>query len=92
MLPHIRREHQKLREHKSPGPNGLNFKFIKKFWQILKPDVLRFLDEFHANGTFPKGCNASFIELIPKVADLLEQLQTYFINRMYVQDSGEIVG
>ena len=54
---------------KCPGPDGLNFKFIKEFWLILKPDVLRFLDEFHANGTFPKGSNASFIALIPKVAD-----------------------
>ena len=54
---------------KSPGPDGLNFKFIKKFWQVIKPDVLRFLNEFYVNGIFPKGCNASFIVLIPKVAD-----------------------
>jgi len=54
---------------KSPGPDGLNFKFIKKFWQMFKPDVLRFLDEFHVNGAFPRCCNASFIALIPKVAD-----------------------
>jgi len=47
----------------------MNFKFIKQFWQLIKPDVLRFLDEFHANGVFPRGCNASFIALIPKVAD-----------------------
>ena len=51
------------------GPDGLNFKFIKKFWQLFKPDVLRFLDEFHANGALPRGCNASFLALIPKVAD-----------------------
>lgn len=54
---------------KSLGPNGINFKFIKQFWQILKPDFLRFLDKFHANGIFPKGGNASFIALIPKVPD-----------------------
>ena len=54
---------------KSPGPDGLNFKFIKQFWQILKPDVLRFIDEFHANGVIPRGANASFITLIPKVSD-----------------------
>jgi len=47
----------------------MNFKFIKQFWQLIKPDVLRFLDEFHVNGVFPRGCNASFIALIPKVAD-----------------------
>ena len=56
---------------KSPGPDGVNFKFIKQFWQLLKPDILRFIDEFHVNGVFPRGCNASFITLIPKVADPL---------------------
>ena len=55
---------------KSPGPDGLNCKFIKKFWQTIKSDILRFLDEFYVNGIFPKGCNASFIALIPKVSDL----------------------
>jgi len=25
---------------KSPGPNGLNFKFIKQFWQVIKLDVI----------------------------------------------------
>ncbi|KHN03592.1 hypothetical protein glysoja_004618, partial [Glycine soja] len=31
---------------KSPGPDGLTFKFIKQFWPIIKADFLRFLDEF----------------------------------------------
>jgi len=54
---------------KSPGPDGLNFKFIKKFLHLIKPDVLRFLDEFYVNGKFPRGCNASFIALLPKVQE-----------------------
>jgi len=54
---------------KSSGPDGINFKFIKRFWNLVKPDVLWFLDEFHVNGSFPKGCNASFIVLIPKVTN-----------------------
>ena len=54
---------------KSLGPDRLNFKFIKEFWDILKTNVLRFMDEFHANGVFPKGSNASFLTLIPKVHD-----------------------
>ena len=54
---------------KSPGSDGLNLKFIKIFWHIIKPDVLWYLDEFYVNGTFPRGCNAFFIALIPKVAD-----------------------
>ena len=27
------------------------------------------MDEFHINGIIPRGCNASFIVLIPKVAN-----------------------
>ena len=57
------------RSDKSPGPDGLNFKFIKQLWPSIKPDFLRFLDEFHVNGLFPKCSNASFIALIPKVID-----------------------
>ena len=55
--------------NKSERPDGINFKFIKRFWNFVKPDVLRFLDEFYVNGSFPKGCNASFIVLIPKVTN-----------------------
>ncbi|KHN25500.1 Transposon TX1 putative 149 kDa protein, partial [Glycine soja] len=32
---------------KSPGPDGLNFNFIKLFWETLKPDFIRFMDEFY---------------------------------------------
>ena len=54
---------------KSPGPDGLNFRFIKKFWKELKPDFLRFLAEFYVNASFPKGLNSSFMALIPKIKD-----------------------
>ena len=54
---------------KSPGPDGLNFKFIKQFWEVLKPDISRFITEFHVNGVFLRGTNTSFIALIPKVKD-----------------------
>ena len=54
---------------KSPVPNRLNFKFIKQFWEVIKPNFLRFFDEFYVNGVFPRGLNVSFIALILKVAD-----------------------
>ena len=34
---------------------------------MLKPEFRRFVDEFHVNGSFPRGSNASFLALIPKV-------------------------
>ena len=54
---------------KSPGPYGINFRFIKQFWDTLKHDIFRYIHEFHANGVIPQGCNASFIAFIPKISN-----------------------
>ncbi|GAU23620.1 hypothetical protein TSUD_386090 [Trifolium subterraneum] len=53
--------------YKSPGPDGINFGFIKDFWADLQGDVMRFISEFHRNGKLTKGLNSTFIALIPKV-------------------------
>ncbi|GJZ74651.1 RNA-directed DNA polymerase, eukaryota, reverse transcriptase zinc-binding domain protein, partial [Tanacetum coccineum] len=52
---------------KSPGLNGFTFAFYKKFWDILKDDVMGFVQDFFRTGILPRGCNTSFITLIPKV-------------------------
>jgi len=52
---------------KSPGPDGINFGFLKQFWTELKDDFMRFFVEFHRNGKLTKGVNSTFIALIPKV-------------------------
>jgi hypothetical protein len=52
---------------KSPGPDGINFDFIRKFCDILQDDFMTFLMEFHRNGKSSKGINSTFIALIPKV-------------------------
>ncbi|GKE32597.1 putative RNA-directed DNA polymerase, eukaryota, reverse transcriptase zinc-binding domain protein, partial [Tanacetum coccineum] len=54
---------------KSPGPDGYTFAFYKKFWNILKAYIVAFVQDFFSNGVFPRGCNASFISLIPKVSN-----------------------
>ena len=54
---------------KSPGPDGFNFNFIKKSWNSLKTDFVAALECFHEIGIIPKGCNASFIALVPKIRD-----------------------
>jgi len=54
---------------KSPGPDIFNFNFIKKCWDVLKTDLMEAAKFFQATGSFPKGCNASFIALVPKVRD-----------------------
>ena len=54
---------------KSPGPDGFNFNFIRKSWDFVKAELMEAMALFHATGNIPKGCNASFIALIPKVRD-----------------------
>ena len=54
---------------KSPDPDGYNFNFIKKNWELLKEDFMAALSLFHETRSIPKGCNASFIALVPKVRD-----------------------
>ena len=53
--------------YKSPGPDGINFGFIKDFWLELKDEIFRFVSEFHRNGKLSKGIKTTFIDLIPKV-------------------------
>ncbi|KAL5154257.1 hypothetical protein HKD37_19G053651 [Glycine soja] len=50
--------------------------------EILKPDFIRFSDEFFINGIFPKGSNASFIALIPKIINpqSLNDYRPYFLE------------
>nr|GFA12871.1 RNA-directed DNA polymerase, eukaryota, reverse transcriptase zinc-binding domain protein [Tanacetum cinerariifolium] len=52
--------------------DGFNFKFIKRYWDMVKFDFLNFFKQFENHGSLARGCNASFISLIPKKADLLE--------------------
>jgi hypothetical protein len=40
--------------YKSPGPDGINFGFIKDFWSELSGDVMQFVGDFHINGKFKR--------------------------------------
>ena len=46
------------------------FEFFKKFLNLLGDDVFAVVSEFFSSSTVPRGCNSSFITLIPKVLDL----------------------
>ncbi|KAJ9538624.1 hypothetical protein OSB04_031357 [Centaurea solstitialis] len=54
---------------KSPGPDGFSMEFIKHFWDLLKKELMVLLDWFWEKAEFGRGCNASFLTLIPKVAN-----------------------
>ncbi|GJX97094.1 hypothetical protein Tco_0352892 [Tanacetum coccineum] len=59
---------------RTPGPDGFTFNFIKVFWNVIELDVVRLVRDFFHSTYFPKGCNSSFISLIPKVANRLSQV------------------
>ncbi|GKV30553.1 hypothetical protein SLEP1_g39354 [Rubroshorea leprosula] len=52
---------------KALGPDGFNFRFIKCEWELIKDDVIRFLQEFHNNSKMVRALNTSFIVLVPKL-------------------------
>lgn len=54
---------------RAPGPDGFNFKFLKRFWNCLQHDFVRLFDEFFNSDSFSFGCMSSFIALIPKAKD-----------------------
>nr|GEU39670.1 RNA-directed DNA polymerase, eukaryota [Tanacetum cinerariifolium] len=56
-------------ENKTPGPDGYTFEFFRKFWNSIGPDLCAVVELFFINGSFSRGCNSSFIALIPKTTD-----------------------
>ncbi|GKV19934.1 hypothetical protein SLEP1_g30130 [Rubroshorea leprosula] len=54
---------------KAPGPDGFNFNLIRQIWDVIKGDMMGFVDEFHKNGRLVRGSNCSFIVLLPKVTN-----------------------
>ncbi|XP_039070455.1 uncharacterized protein LOC120217432 [Hibiscus syriacus] len=50
----------------APGPDGFNFDFYKKYWQLFKGEVVAFFNGFFDVKTRDKSFNKSFIALIPK--------------------------
>ncbi|GJW03090.1 RNA-directed DNA polymerase, eukaryota [Tanacetum coccineum] len=52
---------------KAPGPDGFTFGFYRQFWYLIENDVYKAVMYFFSHGEIPKGCNSSFIALIPKI-------------------------
>nr|GEV74469.1 RNA-directed DNA polymerase, eukaryota [Tanacetum cinerariifolium] len=56
-------------EDKSPGPDGFTFDFKKKYWSTIGLDFCIAVKWFFDHNSFSRGCNSSFVSLIPKTSD-----------------------
>ncbi|KAJ0440819.1 putative RNA-directed DNA polymerase [Helianthus annuus] len=55
---------------RAPGPDGMNFWFIRLFWDFFfKDDFAIIFSRFHSSGEISIGSSSSFITLVPKVKD-----------------------
>nr|GEX95511.1 RNA-directed DNA polymerase, eukaryota, reverse transcriptase zinc-binding domain protein [Tanacetum cinerariifolium] len=70
---------------KAPGPDGFTFGFYRYFWYLIDNDVYNDVKYFFMHGEIPKGCNSSFIALIPKIPDANLILDGLFILDELIQ-------
>ena len=55
-----------MHPEKAPGPDGMTALFYQKFWDIVKDDLTRMVNQFLFEGTMAQGLNDTNICLIPK--------------------------
>jgi hypothetical protein len=53
----------------APGPDGLSFMFYKKFWNLVKYDVMEVFKDFHLGKLDLFRLNFVLLSLIPKELD-----------------------
>uniref|UniRef100_A0A803PFM8 Reverse transcriptase domain-containing protein n=1 Tax=Cannabis sativa TaxID=3483 RepID=A0A803PFM8_CANSA len=51
---------------KAPGPDGFSGCFFRRCWEIVKTDVITFVQEFFRTGELSGNVNHTFLCLIPK--------------------------
>lgn len=56
--------------NKSPGPDGYNFNFIKRFWDLMTVEVWGMMSEFYQYARLPRGLLSYLVPLIPKITNL----------------------
>ncbi|GKD19633.1 RNA-directed DNA polymerase, eukaryota, reverse transcriptase zinc-binding domain protein [Tanacetum coccineum] len=76
---------------KSPGPDGFTFCFYRHIWKLIENDVVDNVKYFFQHGFIPKGCNSSFIALIPKTIDakmggIVNKVQSAFVADRQILD------
>lgn len=55
-----------LPNNKSPGPDGFNGEFLKKFWNLIAADFYELCEGFFERDICVQSINTSYITLIPE--------------------------
>lgn len=55
-----------LSSDKSPGSDGFPLRFYKSFWEVMKIDLMRVVENFYRSSYLDWRLNTTFISLIPK--------------------------
>ncbi|KAJ0927402.1 putative RNA-directed DNA polymerase [Helianthus annuus] len=58
-------------DDRAPGHDGINFKFLYKFWHLFEDDFSNIFSSFYEDGKINCGSSSSFISLVPKIKDLV---------------------
>ena len=71
VMPFLKEEIDLIVKHlpsdKAPGPDGFNGLFMKKCWDIIKPDFYKLCEEFYNGELDLQSINNSYITLVPKI-------------------------
>lgn len=71
---------------KTPGPDGFNFSFFKRFWTLLRDDLGVMFSQFHHFATLPHNVSSFFVTLMPKVdspSQLGDFRPIYLVGSLY---------
>lgn len=66
--------------NKELSPYKFTFKFLKRFLELIKNDILMFIKDSEGSGMLVRGCNFSFILLISKIRDPLTLKDYRLVN------------
>lgn len=53
-------------KYKALAPDGFSMGYFRSYWEVVKDDMMKIVQEIISFGKFEKSLNTAFIELIPK--------------------------
>ena len=65
----IKQAIDQMHNESAPGPNGFGASFFKKFWNLIKEDLIMMFSDFYAGKLDIQRLNFGVITLIPKIKE-----------------------